>query len=485
MTISASAAVLLQMVLTPASLALAPGSSAQFAVSGSWSDGSTTTPAVTYSATGGTITVGGLYTAGAAAGTFRVIATQQGGTKADTATVSIAAAAPTLTRLAISPKTLALAFGATQQFSVAGSWSDGSSAPPSVSFLATGGTITNTGMFTAGTTAGTFRVIAAQTGGTKTDTASVTVTPPTTLMVNAGASQTISSTDSAVLNATVVSPSGGPLKMYWSKISGPGTATFANESFSSSFEDGTVNAWLADNGGSQTGAGSVSQDQAHSGTFSWKAYNDPQLPYPADESAKLLRWRFDYPAAYYSAWYYWPTDYVVNGVPDQYVNFFQFKERTAPYDPTWIVAAKNAVDGSGADDIVLHDWHGAVIYRTTPGTRVPKGRWFHITAYMKVGRTDGAIIIWLDNAIIFRRSGINTVGSITNVNPPFLMWGVGNYGTTGIGRSLYVDDASVADATIDPRHTSVRFSARGVYVLRLTASDGQDNVSSDTQITVR
>jgi hypothetical protein len=53
------------------------------------SDGSTVTPAVTYAATGGTISAGGLYTAGTTAGTFRVIATQQGGSLADTAAVTI------------------------------------------------------------------------------------------------------------------------------------------------------------------------------------------------------------------------------------------------------------------------------------------------------------------------------------------------------------------------------------------------------------
>ena len=44
---------------------------------------------VTWSATGGTITAGGLYTAGAAAGTFRVIATREGDTPADTSTVTV------------------------------------------------------------------------------------------------------------------------------------------------------------------------------------------------------------------------------------------------------------------------------------------------------------------------------------------------------------------------------------------------------------
>ncbi len=47
-------------------------------------------PAVTYSATGGSVNSSGLYTAGNTAGTFRVIAVQQGGTLADTASIAVA-----------------------------------------------------------------------------------------------------------------------------------------------------------------------------------------------------------------------------------------------------------------------------------------------------------------------------------------------------------------------------------------------------------
>ena len=67
---SAPSRTLVQLVLSPASLVLAPGETQQFTVSGTRSDGSGTVPAVTYSATGGTITAGGLYTAGATEGTF-------------------------------------------------------------------------------------------------------------------------------------------------------------------------------------------------------------------------------------------------------------------------------------------------------------------------------------------------------------------------------------------------------------------------------
>ena len=85
---------LTQVVLTPPSASLQTGATQSFSVSGVWSDSTTTPPAVTYTATGGTITAAGLYTAGSTAGTYRVIATQLGGTLADTSTVTIAAAAP-------------------------------------------------------------------------------------------------------------------------------------------------------------------------------------------------------------------------------------------------------------------------------------------------------------------------------------------------------------------------------------------------------
>jgi endo-1,4-beta-xylanase len=133
---------------------------------------------VTYSATGGTITAGGLYTAGAAAGTFRVIAAQTGGTKVDTSVVTITAVPPTLTQMVLSPTSVTLAPAGTAQFSVAGTWSDGSPSPPAVTYSAPGGTITAGGLYTAGATAGTFRVIATQQGGPKVDTAVVTLTTP-------------------------------------------------------------------------------------------------------------------------------------------------------------------------------------------------------------------------------------------------------------------------------------------------------------------
>ena len=183
MTIQPPPATLTQLVLSPASQTLAPVATRQFAVTGTWSDGSTAVPAVTYSATGGTVTTAGLYTAGATPGTFRVIATHQGGTKADTSAVTIQPPPATLTQLVLSPASQTLAPVATRQFAVTGSWSDGSTSVPPVTYSATGGAVTAAGLYTAGATPGTFRVIATHQGGTKADTSSVTVTtlPPSRL----------------------------------------------------------------------------------------------------------------------------------------------------------------------------------------------------------------------------------------------------------------------------------------------------------------
>ena len=145
------------------------------------SDGSATSVSVTWSATGGSITTGGRYTAGSTAGTYRVIAVRQGDTKADTSTVTVTASAPTLSAIVLTPATVSLGAGATQQFSAVGRMSDNSTSAVSVTWSATGGTVSSSGLYTAGSTAGSsYRVIAVQQGGTKADTSAVTITaaPP-------------------------------------------------------------------------------------------------------------------------------------------------------------------------------------------------------------------------------------------------------------------------------------------------------------------
>jgi hypothetical protein len=179
-TVTAPAPALTAVVLTPAIVSLQTGATQQFTAVGRMSDGSTVAVPVTYGATGGTVTSGGLYTAGSTTGGFRVIATQQGGTKADTVALTITAPTPTLVAVEVTPVTASLAVGATRQFTAVGRMSDNSTQAVTVSWSATGGTITPAGLYTAGSAAGTgYRVIA--TGGGRADTAVVTVTAGATL----------------------------------------------------------------------------------------------------------------------------------------------------------------------------------------------------------------------------------------------------------------------------------------------------------------
>jgi hypothetical protein len=172
--VTVTAPVVTALEVTPGTASVVKGTTQQFSTSATWSDGGTRTVAVTYAATGGTITSGGLYKAGSNAGNYRVIASCTCGKK-DTAAVAVTVPTPTLTGMTLTPATVTLAPSATQQFGVAGQWSDGSTTAPPVTYSATGGTITTAGLYTAPAAAGTYQVIAAHTGGTIKDTSVVTV----------------------------------------------------------------------------------------------------------------------------------------------------------------------------------------------------------------------------------------------------------------------------------------------------------------------
>src|SRR5690606_29360790 len=78
-------------------------------------------------------------------------------------------------RLEVRPTQLTLAPGASHQFEAVGLTADGSAVPVSVTWTASGGTITETGLFSAGTAQDTL-VVAARTAEGLADTARVIVT---------------------------------------------------------------------------------------------------------------------------------------------------------------------------------------------------------------------------------------------------------------------------------------------------------------------
>ena len=171
---------LIALQVSPDSVSLGEGEAHTYTAAGLLADGSTAAVGVTWAATGGTIDAGGVFTAGNVAGKYRVVATKSSGTLADTSvvtvTVPVTAPAPTLATVILSPASTSLSTGNTKQFAAYGRNSVGDSVAVAVTYAATGGTISSTGLYTAGSTGGTFRVVAAASG--ISDTSVVTVTAP-------------------------------------------------------------------------------------------------------------------------------------------------------------------------------------------------------------------------------------------------------------------------------------------------------------------
>ena len=180
---------LIGIKVTPRAPRLATNETRTFTAVGRLANETNAAIGVNWKATGGTIDPAGVYQAGNSAGKYLVIATNTRGTVADTVKVRILAPVtdsipaptpgptpnptPALARVVLKPATVFLATHATHQFAAFGRTSVGDSVEVDVTFRATGGTITPTGLYTAGPTAGAYKVIA--TSSELADTAVVTL----------------------------------------------------------------------------------------------------------------------------------------------------------------------------------------------------------------------------------------------------------------------------------------------------------------------
>jgi hypothetical protein len=133
------------VVLVPESVALAAGGRATFAAYGRTSTGDSVSVNVTYAATGGTIATNGVYTAGTASGSYRVIASGNG--VADTSEVTISPAS--IAKVILLPDVAASRAGATTRFTASARNTSGDSVGISPAYAATCGAITAAGVYTA------------------------------------------------------------------------------------------------------------------------------------------------------------------------------------------------------------------------------------------------------------------------------------------------------------------------------------------------
>jgi len=181
--VASPAAALARIEVLPSAATLAPNEAQQFTAVGYDADDNVVdiTPTWTADASAGTISATGMFTAGTVAGVYTdaVIATADG--ISATAVVTITSGA--LDRIDVSPSAVTLAPYETQQFDATGydAYDNMVAITPSWTTDEGAGTISATGMFTAGITAGVYSVIATE--DSITGTAVVTVAWPAELFL--------------------------------------------------------------------------------------------------------------------------------------------------------------------------------------------------------------------------------------------------------------------------------------------------------------
>lgn len=200
--------------IVPDDVSIATSQQVRFHASATTASGETREVAASWEATGGTIDGTGLYVAGSSAGQFEVTAAADA--LVATATIHHHGA---LKAVVLMPAATTIAEGGQVNFSAYGMSANGDSVLVSPTYSATGGTIDTGGVYTAGSTPGTYLVVATAvvnpSGSTTADTSAVTVgggsTVPVASVEVTPASASIAAGASVQLAATPRDANGNPL----------------------------------------------------------------------------------------------------------------------------------------------------------------------------------------------------------------------------------------------------------------------------------
>ena len=292
---------------------------------------------------------------------------------------------------------------------------DGSNRPADgpVSWSATGGTITRSGLYTAGQTAGTYSVTAKSQGNVVTQKVKI-----------------VSSSTSDPGDDTTAPDSGD---------GGTDDPTW-NILFADDFERGDFKVWSgaakdgdpywngSGDGGAHLGDGFITSEMTHSGKLAWKALVDPaQTSAGKANKSGLTRWKgMGAQEFQISAWYFIPSDYPAVGA-----QLMQIKSggSGSSNQPVGIRIKKDK------ELLIRNAILGSTIYRT--GVKAPLGRWFNLTGRFVIADS-GLVELWLDG------KKIASVRTDTKDND-FAYPGVGNYINDSdlVKCHMYIDDVKV------------------------------------------
>ncbi len=169
---------LASIVVSPNPTSMAIGTTQQFLAVGKDAFGNVVqfTPSWSVVAGGGALSDTGLFTAGMVSGTFANTVQASDGSISGTATVTVTPGP--LATITVTPNPTSLNVGESRQFTAVGQDAGGNVVPitPLWSVVASGGAISTSGLFTAGTAPGTYENTVKATSGSISGTATVTVT---------------------------------------------------------------------------------------------------------------------------------------------------------------------------------------------------------------------------------------------------------------------------------------------------------------------
>ena len=252
------------IVVTPNPDTLAVGITRQFTATGVDMGGNPVPITPTWSVVngGGAINAStGMFTAGTMFGTFNNTIRATSGIVSGFATVTVASG-PAVA-ITVSPSPASLGVNGTQQFTATAVDASGNPASitPTWSVVSGGGAINaSTGMFTAGTTTGTFTNTVRATSGSLAGSATVTVTSgPAVAITVSPTPATVGINGTQQFTATAVDASGNPASITptWSVVSGGGTISASTGMFTAGTTTGTFTNTVRATSGSLTGSATV------------------------------------------------------------------------------------------------------------------------------------------------------------------------------------------------------------------------------------
>jgi hypothetical protein len=196
-TVNVQAAPVVAVVIAPTTADLSTGAQQQFTATVTGTDNAQVTWSVQEGALGGSVNATGLYQAPTGSGTFHVVATSVADpSKSDRATVTVVAVA-----ISVQPANVTRNVDETVQFTATVTGTDNAQVTWSVQEGANGGSISESGRYTAPNTAGTFHVVATSVADpSKNDIATVTVrrvsisVSPSTVTIDARATRQFTAT---------------------------------------------------------------------------------------------------------------------------------------------------------------------------------------------------------------------------------------------------------------------------------------------------